>query len=151
MQNGALRGSHFLGDSGYATTNWLLCPYRKTRGRGQEKYNSKLTRGRVVIERTFGIMKAKWRLLQNKCRLSPRIFIFYMYLLIITLDKLSGIAMVCAMLHNISLINGIIDNEEWNEVESIEEIIPSADEIREINQQIDGLNYRNDYVVRFFE
>lgn len=59
--------------------------------------------------------------------------------------------MVCAMLHNISLINGIIDNEEWNEVESIEEIIPSADEIREINQQIDGLNYRNDYVVRFFE
>ncbi|KAG2297041.1 hypothetical protein Bca52824_043710 [Brassica carinata] len=71
-------GKYYLVDSGYPTRDGYLGPHRRTRyhidqfNRGgppsnsRELFNRKHSGLRSIIERTFGVWKAKWRILDRK-------------------------------------------------------------------------------------
>ncbi|XP_033137037.1 putative nuclease HARBI1 isoform X1 [Brassica rapa] len=71
-------GKYYLVDSGYPTRTGYLGPHRRTRyhldqfvrggppTNSRELFNRKHSGLRSVIERTFGIWKAKWRILDRK-------------------------------------------------------------------------------------
>ncbi|XP_013601222.1 PREDICTED: putative nuclease HARBI1 [Brassica oleracea var. oleracea] len=71
-------GKYYLVDSGYPTRTGYLGPHRRTRyhldqfARGgpptnsRELFNRRHASLRSVIERTFGVWKAKWRILDRK-------------------------------------------------------------------------------------
>lgn len=76
-----------LGDSGYQP--WLMVPYRTERG--NERFNSKHSQRKSIVERTIGLLKAGFRCLLRARELhyQPK--------------KVVQIVKVCAMLHNLSL------------------------------------------------
>lgn len=73
-------GKYYLVDSGYALRSGYLGPYRQTRyhlnqfqnqappSNYKEKFNRRHSSLRCVIERTFGIWKGKWRIMQDRAR-----------------------------------------------------------------------------------
>ncbi|KAJ1197655.1 hypothetical protein NDU88_001511 [Pleurodeles waltl] len=84
--------STFAGDSGYPNLSWLLTPVRNARTRGEECYNDAHERTRRVIERTFGLLKARFRCLHltgGSLYYSP--------------NKVCQINVACYMLHNLAL------------------------------------------------
>ncbi|XP_010418979.1 PREDICTED: putative nuclease HARBI1 [Camelina sativa] len=72
------RGKYYLVDSGYPTRSGYLGPHRRVKyhldqfNRGgpptnsRELFNRKHSGLRSIIERTFGVWKAKWRILDKK-------------------------------------------------------------------------------------
>ncbi|KAJ1210234.1 hypothetical protein NDU88_005602 [Pleurodeles waltl] len=52
-----------IGDSGYPNLSWLLTPVRNPRTRAEERYNEAHRQTRRIIERTFGLLKARFRYL----------------------------------------------------------------------------------------
>ncbi|KAJ1194352.1 hypothetical protein NDU88_003641 [Pleurodeles waltl] len=81
-----------LRDSGYPNLSWLLTPVRNPRTRAEERYNEAHGRTRRVIERTFGLLKARFRCLHmtgGSLLYSPK--------------KVCQIIIACSMLHNLAL------------------------------------------------
>ncbi|KAJ1138445.1 hypothetical protein NDU88_004830 [Pleurodeles waltl] len=75
-------------DSVYPNLSWLLTPVRNPRTRAKERYNEAHGRTRRVIERTFGLLKARFRCLRmtgGSLFYSPR--------------KVCQIIIACSMLH----------------------------------------------------
>ncbi|XP_061188005.1 putative nuclease HARBI1 [Saccostrea echinata] len=58
-------GGWITGDSGYPLKEWLMTPIRKPSGGQEERYNSAHCRTRNVIERAFGVLKARFRCLHK--------------------------------------------------------------------------------------
>lgn len=58
-------GSTFiLGDSGFASSNIMLTPFpNAVAASKEERYNTAHKHARNVIERAFGVLKARWRCL----------------------------------------------------------------------------------------
>ncbi|KAL3700261.1 hypothetical protein R1sor_018283 [Riccia sorocarpa] len=58
---------YLLGDQGYAMHRWLMIPYSitGTSTPAQQLYNIKHVQGRLCIERSFGLLKARFRILEN--------------------------------------------------------------------------------------
>ncbi|KAM7307620.1 hypothetical protein ISCGN_011256 [Ixodes scapularis] len=54
-----------LGDAGYSVQPWLMTPIRTPKDQPEEDYNEALTKTRKVIERTFGILKTRFRCLDK--------------------------------------------------------------------------------------
>ncbi|KAJ1139699.1 hypothetical protein NDU88_006066 [Pleurodeles waltl] len=81
-----------LGDSGYPNLSWLLTPVRNIRTGAENHYNDAHGRTRRIIERTFGLLKARFRCLQltdGSLCYSP--------------EKLCQIVVACCMLHNLAI------------------------------------------------
>lgn len=91
-----------LGDGAYPLSSWLVKPYPQL-GRltaSEARYNRKLSSARTVVERAFGLLKARWRCLlkrlDNKFRNVPTIIL------------------ACCILHNICQNEGDdIDDENF--------------------------------------
>ncbi|XP_052281487.1 putative nuclease HARBI1 [Dreissena polymorpha] len=88
FENGQLDGL-LLGDSGYACLTFLLTPYLHAQTQSQERYNRALTKTRVLIEQTFGVLKPRFACLSYGLRVDE--------------VKTCRIAMACAVLHNIGI------------------------------------------------
>ncbi len=78
-----------VGDRGYACQRFLLTPYPDPQTRPQNRFNVALSKTRVKIEMTFGILKARFNCLR-RLRVSP--------------ERASQIVAACAILHNIATI-----------------------------------------------
>ena len=66
--NGTEIGPLLAGDSAYSLTNWLMKPF-PDRGRltaEQRKFNLKFSALRCVVERAFGTLKSRWRIILKK-------------------------------------------------------------------------------------
>ncbi|XP_052903541.1 putative nuclease HARBI1 isoform X2 [Anopheles moucheti] len=85
-----------LGDSAYPTKPWLVKPFANALPGSQEaEFNTKHAQARVVIEKTIGMLKAKFRCLngERQLRYSP--------------TKVVRMVNVCCALHNICILNRI--------------------------------------------
>ena len=78
-----------LGDSGYASSPFLMAPYTTTRNEAQEAYNNDHAKTRVIIEQTIGRWKRRFHVLHGEIRMAPR--------------KVCLIVRACAVLHNIAV------------------------------------------------
>ena len=73
LEDGDLRNFILLGDSGYALTENLLTPVSKPQTRAQEDYNLHFIRTRLVIERTFGVIKKVFAWIGNRNKLATKL------------------------------------------------------------------------------
>ena len=66
--NGTEIGPLLAGDSSYPLTTWLVKPHpdRSRLTSERRKFNTKLSTLRCVIERAFGMLKARWRIVLKK-------------------------------------------------------------------------------------
>ncbi|KAI8122671.1 putative nuclease HARBI1 [Lucilia cuprina] len=90
--NNNLRNFWLLGDSGYPCEPWLLIPYRNPQENSMEsKFNDIHSKARCIVERTIGILKARWKILchDKRSRYSA--------------ERIAQFSNVCAALHNICL------------------------------------------------
>jgi hypothetical protein len=60
-------GMHFVGDAGYTLSTNMMTPYAITDEMDPEEkcYNKLHSRTRIAVERAFGILKGKWRILRR--------------------------------------------------------------------------------------
>ena len=82
-------GYFFLGDGAYSLMPWLLTPFEGAHGRDTppDVYNYHLSKGRQVIERAFGIMMKRWRILLRALEFHD-------------VERMVKVIKVCCMLHN---------------------------------------------------
>ena len=62
-----LRGMHLVGDAGYTLTNAMMIPYNITEDmpRDESKFNYLHSCTRICVERAFGLLKGRWRVLKR--------------------------------------------------------------------------------------
>ena len=104
FERGEFGDGWLLGDSGYALKSWLLTPILNPVGNREKSYNKKHKKTRSLIERAFGILKSRWRIIDHT---GGR--------LCYTPLKVCKLIYVCCILHNICRRNGtplLGDNRE---------------------------------------
>ena len=105
--NGAQRRPLLLGDGAYPRLPWLTKPFPNNVNLNdvQRSFNRRLSSARVVVERAFGVLKGRWRILLK--RLDNRF------------ANVSEIILSCCILHNICQEAG----DEYDEEEIIQRVI----------------------------
>ncbi|KAJ1081291.1 hypothetical protein NDU88_001473 [Pleurodeles waltl] len=118
----------FAGDSGYPNLSWLLTSVRNPRTRAEERYNEAHGRTRRVIERTFGLLKARFRCLHltgGSLFYSPK--------------KVYQIIVACCMLHNLALRRQVPflqeDGSDGGVVAAVEPVDSEEEEAEEEDMQ----------------
>ncbi len=115
---------YLLGDAAYPLSEWLIKPFPQVKDidHGQKMFNLALSQARVSIERAFGTLKGRWRLLLGKVILEP--------------SFAADVVVACSVLHNICQ-----DRQEpcedvedpYNEDEiQVQETRPSSDDLRQM-------------------
>lgn len=104
-------GYCIIGDGGYPCLTQpiaLMTPYRHPlRNQMQAAFNGRLSKARVVIERSFGMMKTRWRAIFLK---ALEVDILYV----------PEVITCCTILHNICLSNGdLLEPEEPVDVDGV--------------------------------
>ncbi|KAJ1189097.1 hypothetical protein NDU88_005848 [Pleurodeles waltl] len=128
-----------MGDSGYPNLSWLLTPVRNPRTRAEERYNEAHGRTRRVIERTFGLLKARFRCLHmtgGSLFYSPK--------------KVCQIIVACCMLHNLALRRQVPflqeDGPEGGVVAAVEPVHSEEEEAEE-----EDIDNRNTVIHKYFQ
>ena len=123
-RDGIIEDGWLLGDSGYAQEPWLMTPFLEPQTPSQRRYNVAHKRVRSTIERTIGIMKSRFRCLDQtagKMLFRP--------------ERCCKVIMAVGILHNIARkrnlpipiddrINELIAIERQNEVH--QNYVPNA-------------------------
>ena len=87
-------GYFFLADAAYCLMPWCITPYEGVQGRNSPNdiFNFHLAKGRQVVERAFGMVMRRWRILIRPLEVH-------------SVKKMNKIVKVCCMLHNMTLRN----------------------------------------------
>ena len=80
-----------LGDNGYPLNTWCIVPYITPTTVREFSFNRRHSRARVVIERTFGVLKQRFRCLDKSGGV-----------LSYTPQKVASFCVACCVLHNIA-------------------------------------------------
>lgn len=85
---------HLLGDSAYPLRPWLIKPFKDygSLTEPQKMFNTKLSKTRVVVENTFGLLKSRFRQL--------------ILLEFWTVKRMSEFILACCVMHNICIEQG---------------------------------------------
>ena len=99
--NGVSIPLYLLGDSAYPLQIWLMKPF--THGTvltaQQKTFNYRICRARIVVENSYGRLKARWRRLMKRNDMN--------------IDNISHAITAACILHNICEIHGESFNEAW--------------------------------------
>jgi len=113
----AMPAEHYIvGDSGFGLDYWLMVPVKETRtlDEKEEFYNTVHASNRNIIERSFGLLKGRFRKLQ--------------YIDMNNLAKLAALIKATILIYNFLLIEKDYNNQEWyydDEEKSDEDPIPA--------------------------
>lgn len=102
----------YTGDSGYPLEPWLLTPLpHEPEGTPRFEYNSALCSARNCVERLFGVLKSTWRCLSRHRALQYE-------------PGFAGrIVNACAVLHNMRIADGQMDDDPIREEVDEEPVI----------------------------
>ncbi|KAJ1129864.1 hypothetical protein NDU88_008226 [Pleurodeles waltl] len=128
-----------IGDSGYPNLPWLLTPVRNPRTRAEERYNEAHGHTRRVIERTFGLLKARFRCLHmtgGSLMYSPK--------------KVCHIIVACCMLHKLALRRQVPFLEEDGPDGGVEAAVEPAESEEEEDEEDDTDN-RDRVIMQYFQ
>jgi len=94
---------HLLADSAYPLSKYMLTPYRDNGHltNVQRKFNTKLSKTRLVIERAFGTLKGRFRKLK--------------YIYMFNTEIIPLVIFTCCILHNICIENEDAFIDEFDE------------------------------------
>ncbi|KAJ1184721.1 hypothetical protein NDU88_001524 [Pleurodeles waltl] len=130
---------NIIGDSGYPNLSWLLTPVRNPRTRAEERYNEAHGQTRRIIERTFGLLKARFRYLHltdGSLFYSPK--------------KVFQIIVACFMLHNLALRRQVPflqeDGPDGGVVAAVEPVDSEDEEAEE-----EDIDNRNTVIQQYFQ
>ncbi|KAF2901197.1 hypothetical protein ILUMI_04988 [Ignelater luminosus] len=128
-------GQHLLADAAYPLMTNFLKPYRDNGHLSQKqiKFNQTLSAQRSVIERTFGLLKGRWRRLK--------------YLDMSLADKIPEVILSACILHNFILKRG--DDDDVIEFELDDDVNNYHIDGNENDQPNDGNSgaYKRDFIV----
>lgn len=86
--------SHLLGDAAYTCQRHIMVPYRDNGHLTpqQTRFNKKLSSARMMVERSIGLLKGRWRCLLDKLPMRRT-------------DLIPRYIIACCVLHNLCLLN----------------------------------------------
>lgn len=96
LLNNCQNNVHVEGDSAYRSHPWMMTPVLNPASPSEERYNQSHISTRNVIERTFGILKSRFRVLDRTGGA-----------LLYGPEKICQIVVACYMLHNIAVRSGM--------------------------------------------
>ena len=85
--------SHLLGDTAYTIQRHVMVPYRDNGHltAAETRFNKKLSSARMIVERSIGLLKGRWRCLLDKLPMKR-------------IDLIPRYIIACCVLHNICLL-----------------------------------------------
>lgn len=95
FEQGEFGDCWLLGDSGYSLKSWLITPLSSPSTHQERKFNKVHRKTRCLIERAFGLLKSRWRILDHTGG-----YLCYCP------TKVAKMTLTCCILHNICLRNG---------------------------------------------
>lgn len=108
VHNGRNMPYVFVADDAFAMSQNLMKPYGGALDENKQVFNYRLSRARRISENVFGIMSARFRVLQNTIQLDP--------------EKATSVTLACCYLHNFLrkkskryMPAGIVDWEDSNQ------------------------------------
>ncbi|CAC5367254.1 HARBI1 [Mytilus coruscus] len=129
FEDGTIDHGWLIGDSGYPLRPWLLTPVLNPTTRNQQRYNASHMKTRSVVERSFGVLKSRFR-----CKDASAGTLLYRTL------KCCDIFIAVAVLHNMCISNRIPLPTDIDRNRPDQEHIDRQQYVGHLN---DGANVRN--------
>jgi len=121
--------SHLLGDAAYTIQRNVIIPYRDNGHltEAEINFNKKLSSARMIVERSIGLLKGRWRCLLDKLPMTRT-------------DLIPRYIIGCCVLHNLCLLN----NDEID----IPILIKNHNMLQELHPLDVNVNDRNEGIVK---